>query len=98
MYIHELIGTEDKYIFHLSTDIIKVLTPYGAVYDSAETDNPLNFSVACGILFKDDWREATAQEIENFKKEPIDKMFMLVWNPFIPKTKAERCKELGIKV
>lgn len=83
MRIHELIPYEglNLVIHNEETGNTVVLTSAGAVYDSENTEDLTNLSVAFGALFTSDrWRIATTQEVEALRKRgPADKLLQLTW-------------------
>lgn len=67
-------------VYNEDTGHTMVLTPEGAVYDSEDTDDVRNMSIAFGLLITSDaWRLARADEAKILRDHPAVKMMGLNW-------------------
>lgn len=78
---------KDQVIVDVDTNICKMLTPEGAVFDHANTRDMTNLAVASASLFKSSWRLASQNEAEKFidwcmsSNPKNDRLLTLVVNP-----------------
>ncbi|WP_407304129.1 hypothetical protein [Acinetobacter sp.] len=81
MRIHELVHPENDVVIHNEkSGHTMVLTPPGAVFNTEDTSDLRNMSVAFGILLlSDQWRIATQEEIEELRAHPPIPMMKLEW-------------------
>lgn len=80
MRIYQLIADEDRFIHNDETHQTMVLTPDGAVFNTEDTSDIRNMSVAFGMLATSiQWREATEEEIQDLKDHPPVLMLELNW-------------------
>jgi hypothetical protein len=98
MNLFALRAERDVAVVHPGSGAMHVLTPEGAVFDSFDTDDLTQISIAYGRLFDDGWRYATESEVEAWKRQPRDRMLAVHWVPPVTETKRERVKRLGIHV
>lgn len=87
MRIHELVPVAADLVIHNEdTGHTMVLTPQAAVYDTEDTTDLRNISIAFGLLFTSDaWRAADKEEIDELRLRPPVRMMELHWA--IPKPK-----------
>lgn len=88
MRIHELVADHDVVIVHRE-GYMRTLTPQGALYDTMDTEDLLNLSIACGVLLSDCWELATPEQIAEFEVFVPDRLMSLQWAevPTRPKPK-----------
>ena len=69
MRLHELKCFKDILVVNNKTGNKAVLTAPGAVFDSFDTHDTRNISVAYAALFDDNWRVASSAESVDFHKK-----------------------------
>lgn len=87
MRLHELVPVSADLVVHNEeTGHTMVLTPGGAVFDTEDTSDLRNISIAFGLLVTSDaWRAAIKEEIDELRLRPPVRMMELSWA--IPKPK-----------
>ena len=80
MRIYQLVTDKDRVIHNSQTGHTLVVTPQGAVYNTEDTSDVRNMSVAFGVLATSiEWREATEEEIQELRDHPPVSMLELNW-------------------
>ena len=87
MRLHELVPVSaDLVVYNEETGHTMVLTSAGAVFDTEDTSDLRNISIAFGLLVTSDaWRAAIKEEIDELRLRPPVRMMELSWA--IPKPK-----------
>lgn len=101
MRVHQLVSPNNNVVIrHSVYESIRVLTPQGAVFDSLDTEDLRNLSVACAILFDDQWEVIEQSELP--RNWPGPKALSLEWctppTATRKETAIERAAFLGIRV
>lgn len=91
MRLHELVPNQGQVVIHNEwTGNTVVLTCVGAVYNTENTNDVRNMSIAFGALITSDaWRLATQEEIEDLRAHPPVTMLELQWAVPPPKPRPK---------